>query len=105
MIEILSKNITTIDQLDRMIDNVDTIQQRNIGEKISRLKTIEACFGYTVNMLDPKLQYILCNLLLFKSKFLPDAASSILGIKEEDIINLYNRMLPKRIDYYVSIRT
>ena len=105
LIEILSKNITTIDQLDRMIDNVDTIQQRNIGEKISRLKTIEACFGYTVNLLDPKLQYILCNLLLFKSKFLPDAASSILGIKEEDIINLYNRMLLKRINYYVSIRT
>jgi tetratricopeptide (TPR) repeat protein len=104
LIEIISKNITTVGQLDGMMKNID-IQQINIGEKTSRLQTIEACFGYTINLLNPKLQDILCNLLFFKSAFLPDAASSIFGITEEDLVNLYNRMLLKRVDSYVSTST
>ena len=56
-------------------------------------------------MLDSKLQDKLCNLLFFKSSFHPNAASTVLGIKEEEIIILYDRMLLKRVESYVSTGT
>ena len=63
-----------------------------------RFKSLEACFGYTINRLENALRELLPKLLIFKSPFPISAALEIFAVQKSNITNLYNRSLLTRID-------
>ena len=70
----------------------------NPEEESERLRTLEACFQYSINNLDETLKQLLPKLTLFKSPFPITAASEIFKVDKANIINLYNRSLLTRIE-------
>jgi hypothetical protein len=71
----------------------------NPEEEYERLRTLEACFQYSMNNLDETLKQLLPKLTLFKSPFPISATSEIFEVDKTNIINLYNRSLLTRIEY------
>jgi hypothetical protein len=96
-IELIAKNITSVDELEELSEGLGTAQvDRTASEE--RFKSLEVCFGYTLNKLDNALRELLTKLTIFKSPFPISAAVEIFGLQKGDIINLYNRSLLARID-------
>jgi excinuclease UvrABC ATPase subunit len=96
-IELIAKNITSVEELEEISKSLGTgLVDRTASEQ--RFKTLEACFGYTLNKLDNTIRELLPKLTLFKSPFPICAALEIFGAQKGDIINLLNRSLLTRID-------
>jgi hypothetical protein len=88
-IELIAKNISSVEELDELSEGFGTAQiDRTASEE--RFKSLEACFGYTLNKLD-KTQRDIPKLTIFKSPFLIAAAVEIVAAQKGDIVNLYNR--------------
>ena len=96
-IELIAKNITSVEELEELSESLGAARvDRTASEE--RFKSLEACFGYTINKLDKALKELLPKLSLFKSPFPISAATEIFSVQKGDIINLYNRSLLTRIE-------
>jgi tetratricopeptide (TPR) repeat protein len=96
-IELIVKNITSVEELEEISEGLGRVLvDRTASEE--RFKTLEACFGYTLNKLDNALRELLPKLAIFKSPFPISAAVEIFAVQKSDIINLYNRSLLTRIE-------
>jgi tetratricopeptide (TPR) repeat protein len=91
-LELIARNIVSIYDIEEMKKEIK-ISKASINDPEKRLRTLNACFDYTVSKLDSILQEILQKITLFKSPFPIDASEEIFDAKKEDIINLYNRSL------------
>lgn len=91
-LELIAKNISSIYDIEEMKKEIK-ISEASINDPEERLRTLNACFDYTISKLDTFLQDILQKITLFKSPFPIAAAQQIFDAKKEDIINLYNRSL------------
>ena len=96
-LELIAKNISSIYDIEEMKKEIK-ISKVSINDPEKRLRTLNACFDYTVSKLDANLQDILQKITLFKSPFPIAAGEEIFVAKKEDIINLYNRSLLTRIE-------
>ena len=98
-IELIAKNITSVEELEDISKDLGTKQvDRTRAASEERFKSLEACFGYTLNKLDNTLRELLPKLTLFKSPFPISAVVDIFAAKKGDIVNLYNRSLLTRIE-------
>ena len=96
-IEFIAKNITSVEELEDISEDLGTAQvDRTASEE--RFKSLETCFGYTINKLDNALRELLPKLTIFKSPFPISAAVEIFGVQKTNIINLYNHSLLARIE-------
>jgi tetratricopeptide (TPR) repeat protein len=105
-IEILARSYSgDEDEFDVMLDNLG-ISKTNPQEEEERLRTLEACFEYSLNNLDDRLKELVPKLTIFRSPFLVSAASEIFEVSKIDIINFHNRSLLTKIesDEYGRIR-
>ena len=91
-LELIAKNISSIYDIEEMKKEIK-ISEASMYDPEERLRTLNACFDYTINKLDTIIQDILQKTTLFKSPFPIAAAKEIFDAKKEDIINLYNRSL------------
>jgi CHAT domain-containing protein/Tfp pilus assembly protein PilF len=97
-IEILAKSYegSGLEEIKKMSNNLG-IGVRNPEEE-ERLRTLEACFGYSLDNLDENLRDLLPKLTIFKSPFPTSAVSEIFDASKLDITKLYNRSLLIKIN-------
>jgi tetratricopeptide (TPR) repeat protein len=96
-IEIIAKNIRSLNQLQNTTDNLSGLQiDPTQSEK--RFQTLRASFDYTVNRLNKNLQELLNKLAFFNSPFPISAPVEIFGANENEILDLYDRSLLTLID-------
>jgi tetratricopeptide (TPR) repeat protein len=93
-IEILAKsyNGSGLQEIEKMLESLG-LDVPNPAEEQEHLRSLDACFGYSINNLDECLRELLHKLVLFKSPFPSSAASEIFGVIKIDVLNLYNRSL------------
>jgi tetratricopeptide (TPR) repeat protein len=96
-IELIAKNITSVEELEEISDSLG-MKEVDWAAPEERFRSLEACFGYTIDKLDPTLRGLLPNLTIFKSPFPISAAVQILGVDKRNIMDLYNRSLLTRIE-------
>ncbi|MFZ0513448.1 MAG: NB-ARC domain-containing protein, partial [Candidatus Nitrosopolaris sp.] len=96
-IEIIAKNIRSVHELKKISQNLGGLK-RDSTQAEERFQTLKACFDYTINKLDDKLQKFLPKLTLFKSPFPISAAVEILNANENEVLDLYDRSLLKLVD-------
>ena len=96
-IEIIAKNIRSFHELEKISQNLGELRG-DPTQAEERFQTLRACFDYTVNKLDDKLQKLLPKLILFKSPFPISAAVEIFDANENEILDLYDRSLLKLVD-------
>jgi hypothetical protein len=94
-IEIIAKNIRSVRDLEKISHGGLKGDPTQAEE---RFQTLKACFDYTINKLDDKLQKLLPKLTLFKSPFPISAPIEILDANENEILDLYDRSLLTLID-------
>jgi len=80
-IELIARNITSVEELEELSEGLGT-QQVDRTASDERFKSLEACFGYTLNKLNNALRELLPKLTLFKSPFPISAAVEIFGVKK-----------------------
>src|SRR5689334_19670993 len=96
-IELIAKNITSVEELEEISNNLG-MKEVNWASPEERFRSLESCFGYTINKLDHFLRDLLSKLTIFRSPFPISAPVQILGINKSNIIYLYNRSLLTRIE-------
>jgi tetratricopeptide (TPR) repeat protein len=97
-IELIAKNITSVEELEEISESLGTGDQVDWTAPEERFRSLEACFGYTINKLGNTLQQLLPKLTLFKSPFPISAAVEVFDVNKNNIIDLYNRSLLTRIE-------
>lgn len=97
-IEIITKNIRSIRELERLSTNLDGLEEKELTRFERCFQTLRACFDYIIDRLDDNSQKLLPKLLLFSSPFLISAAVEIFGVTENEILDLYDRSLLTLID-------
>ena len=91
-IEIIATNIDNIYDIEKMANEI-RIGEASINNPDERLRTLQACFDYTVNRLNERLRALLLKLTLFISPFPKTAPVKILSsdddyYSEDDIVQL-----------------
>jgi tetratricopeptide (TPR) repeat protein len=95
-IEIMAKNITTVEEIEEMSERLGDKVNRDESNK--RLQSLKASFDYTINKLDTNLKELLQKLTFFNSPFSIVAAEEVFDAKRLDIVNLFNRSLLTRVE-------
>jgi len=91
-IEIIAKNTSSVFEIQEMSDTLG-LGIVNIDEPNKRLRSLEACFDYTIKKLSDKIKNLLYCLTLFKSPFPIFVAKEIFDDEIKSITELYNRSL------------
>jgi hypothetical protein len=86
-IELIAKNIRSVEELEEISKSLGIKEVDRTAPK-KRLKSLEDCFGYTINKLDSTLQQLLPKLTFFKSPFHIAAAVGIFDVQKNNIIDL-----------------
>lgn len=85
------------EELDRMIENLG-IKEINPKSSESRLRSLKACFDYSIKFLDEKLKELLFDLTIFKYPFPLKIATKFFDSAETDIEKLHYHSLLQRIE-------
>ncbi len=91
-IEIIAKNISNIHQINQMADTLG-LGIVNPNEPEKRLRSLEACFDYTISRLSEEIKNLLYNLTVFKSPFPFNVAEKIFNKDVNFIVELQDRSL------------
>jgi hypothetical protein len=97
-IEIIAKNLRGIHELENISQNLGQLKGDDPTQSEERFQTLQACFDYTINKLDDKLQKFMSKLTLFSSPFAISAAVEIFDASENEVLDLYDRNLLKLVD-------
>ena len=95
-IEIMAKNITTVEEIEEVSKKLGDAVNRDESNK--HLQSLKASFEYTISKLYTNLKELLHKLTFFNSSFPIAAAGEIFGATTADISNLYNRSLLSRVE-------
>jgi hypothetical protein len=84
-LEIIASNIDSIYDIEKVANEIQ-IEEDNVYSPDERLRSLQACFDYTVNRLNERLKSLLLNLTMFHSPFPIDAPAKIFGNNQDDIV-------------------
>ena len=98
-IEILARSYRGegIEELSSMFDSLG-IGVQNPKSIDERLRSLDACFEYSINLLSEKLEQFLLQITLFSSPFPSRLTSDVFSIEERDLDELYEHSLIQRIE-------
>ncbi len=91
-IEIIARNTSSIHQINQ-IANTLRVEKINSNEPEKRLRSLEACFDYTIRRLPKEIKKLLYNLTIFKSPFPIDVAEKVFDEYNNFVIELRDRSL------------
>ena len=96
-IELIANNISSIYEIKDIVKMMD-LSKLDADNEEDCLKSLKACFDYTIDKLDEKEKELLFNLTIFKSPFPIFVAEIIFNRKINEIMNFYNKSLLTRIN-------
>jgi len=91
-IEIIAKNTSSIHQINQMADTLG-LENINPNEPDKRLRSLEACFDYTISRLPEEIRKLLYYLTIFKSPFPINVSEKVFNEGTNSIVELYHKSL------------